>query len=403
MIIVFVLIAAALVLAALAVVILPLMRATPVDGAAEEGDDSARLAVLADGMRELNTELEAGTLDRSEYDEAKAELERQALDADAAPRRRAASAGRTAWAPALVVGIALPLLAVVLYVANGQPAAIWGGADSVVAQHPGAESNELNEMISMLKQRLQQDGGDAQGWTLLARAYRAAGQSQDSVDAYEKAVGLDSDNADLLIEYANTVAVLHNRNLRGKPQRLIDRALKLDPDNLNALALAGAAALQRGESKDAVRYWTHLKSLLPADSPGLARIDELIARAQGKQPAAVAEAAIHGTVTVSDALAGKITAGDTLFIFARAPNGPPMPLAVVRQPAPQFPATFTLDDSRAMTPDLHLSQFPSVNIVARLSRSGSATLQPGDLEGHINSVALGSKDVQIVIDHRVGG
>lgn len=401
----FVLITAVLILTALAVVIVPLMRATPAPDAATDGTDDARMTILADSMRELDAELEAGTLARNEYDEARAELEQQALDTDAAGANRFASAGRAAWAPALAVGIALPLLTLALYLVEGQPGAILPATRTAgaVAQHANGESNaRLATMIAKLKQRLQEDGGDPQDWMLLARSYSAEERPQDAIEAYQTAVDLAPENANLLIEYANVVAATHDHALGGKPQQLIDKALRLEPENMNALALAGAAALQQGANEDALRYWRHLKRLVPADSPDQARVDVLIARAEGKRPAVAVNAGISGTVTVSDTLADRITAGDTLFIFARAPDGPPMPLAVVRKSAPRFPAQFTLDDTRAMAPGLQLSQYANVDIVARVSRTGSATLRPGDLEGRIDSVALGSKDVRIVIDHRVG-
>lgn len=415
MVIVFVVIVAVLILAALAVVILPLMRAAPTKDAEGSGDDSERLSVLADGMRELDTELEAGTLDRAEYEEAKTELERQALEADDTPERRASSAGRaeSVWVPALVVGIALPLLAIVLYAATGTPAGISVGPSgpsrpsrpsTVRAQRAGGGSNaHVKAVIAKVKKQLQTEGGDAKGWTLLARAYRAMGRSLDAINAYQKAVGLAPKNAELLIEYASTLATLHGGNFKGMPKQLINRALTLEPDNKKVLALAGIAALQQGNNHAAVRYWRHLRRVIPADSPKRAQVNALIARAQGKQPAVVTKTAIRGTVTVADGLAETVTAGDTLFIFARAPDGPPMPVAVMRVPAPQFPLQFTLNNTQAMVSGLRLSQFSTVNIVARISRTGSAKLQPGDLEGHVNSVPVGSNDVRIIIDNRVGG
>lgn len=401
--IIFVLIVALLVLAAVAVVIVPLVR-TGSAQAVTQDDNSERFAVLSDSMRELDMEFEAGTLERGEYEEAKTELQRQAVDADDAPRQPAARTGRTVWAPTLVVAVVVPLLAVVLYVAMGQPAAVLAGATGAVvaqgADDPGAD--HVQAMIASLRQRLQEDSQDARGWTLLARAYAATGQSQQAMDAYAKAVALKPDSAGLLVEYANALGMFHDRNLGGKPQQLLKRALELQPDNLNALALAGAAAFQQGDRAAAVESWQRLKQLLPPDSAKQSRVDALIARAEGRQPAVAADTAIHGTITVSKALREKITAGDTLFIFARAPDGQPMPLAVVRQPAPQFPLQFTLDDTHAMVSGVHLSQYPVVNIVARVSRTGNATLQPGDLEGRVQSVSVGSENVRIVIDNRVG-
>lgn len=409
--IVFVLIAALLVLAALAVVIWPLLRPMADEPNAAPQDNSERLAVLADSLRELKLEFAAGTLQRGEYEEAKTELERQAVDADAMAARRTTAAGRSGWLAAMAVAIALPVVAIALYVAMGQPAALQAPTQVTDAQRSiGDGQAHIQTMIAALRERLQQDSQDARGWTMLARAYAATGQAQEAIKAYAKAVALKPDTAGLLVEYANALGMFHDRNLRGKPQQLLERALALQPDNPNALALAGAAALQRGDRVAAVQYWQQLQQLLPPDSAKYARVARLIARAQGerleqpqqKQSVAIVEAAIHGTITVSKALQEKITAGDTLFIFARAPDGPPMPLAVLRRPAPQFPLQFTLDDSHAMVSGVHLSQYSVVNIVARVSRTGTATLQPGDLEGRAQSVPIGTQDVRIIIDDRVG-
>src|SRR5699024_6203041 len=277
-------------------------------------------------------------------------------------------------------------------------------AASTSAAPHARDGGQMQAMTARLRQRLEDNGGDTQGWTLLARSYNAMQQPQDALDAYARAVQLDPDNADLLIEYANAVATMHDNSLQGRPRQLIEQALQAEPDNLNALALAGAAAFQRGDRDRALQYWRHLKRLIPQDSPEQARVDELLAQASGQQPPATpGKASINGTVTISEDLASQITAGDTLFIFARANGGSPMPLAVVREPAPRFPTRFTLDDSHAMTPELKLSGHDHVSIIARVSRTGSATPQAGDLQGRIDRVTLGSDHVHIVIDHQIKG
>src|SRR3546814_6280294 len=137
-------------------------------------------------------------------------------------------------------------------------------------------------VINALSKRLQQGGANAEGWLLLARSYRGVGRIQDALAAYKKTLSLQPDNADLLVEYANTLGVANNRNLLGEPSELIDRALRIDPDNLNALALSGAAAMQSGHNRLAVRHWQRLEALIPADSPDHPRIQALIARADRK-------------------------------------------------------------------------------------------------------------------------
>lgn len=396
----FLALAAALVLLALALVIVPLLR----HAGRAAGADPA-LAVLADRLRELEAEHAAGALGDAEHERAREELQRQALQAqrEAAPDEGASL--RANWGAALATAIALPLAAALLYAAIGTPAAITGGPIQAGADPAHAPQDQA---IAALSARLARDGNDAEGWVLLARSYFQIGRTQDALAAYRKATALQADNPDLWVEYANTLATTNNRDLSGEPQRLVARALELDPNNLNALAFAGLAALQQGEREAAVQYWRRLEAQLPAGSDDRARIGEWIARAQGQAPAArQANAApparpdIRGTVEVSAALASRIAPADTLFIFARAENGPPMPLAAVRTRASGWPVAFTLDDSSAMAEGLALSRHARVNIVARVSRLGNASAQPGDIEGRVEGVALGRDDVRVVLDRVV--
>lgn len=402
----FVLIAVVLVVIALAFVVVPLARATRGNEANTETDAAEeRLAVLSHGLSELDADFDSGTVNKSEYDEARRELEQQALEADSAAREQAASARRTSWRAAMTFGVALPMAAIVLYAVLGTPAALWrmpGAAVTIARGGPHGANVNMAAMTERLAQRLEKNSNDLEAWLLLARSYHTLGRLRDSVAAYKKAVALSPDNADLLIEYANTLAIAQGRDLSGKPMQLIKRALAIDPANLNALALAGAAALQAGRRQDAIRYWTHLKRLLPNNAPGVSQIKAWLARARGKNVVALAHTAIHGQVVISDALASQVSPSDTLFIFAKAANGPPMPLAIIRSSPTNWPVSFTLDNSKAMMPNLRLSQFSRVNVVARISRTGSAQPQPGDLQGRLEAVALGSDEVRIVIDTRIG-
>lgn len=399
----FVLIAAGLVLIALGIVILPLMREKPVLGIGAEAAD-ARFVVLGHGLDEIDADFASGALDRAGYDEARRELEQQALDAHAAAGQPA-PVRRTSWRAALTLGVTLPLAAGLLYAMQGNPAALWpsAGAQLAAANSPHGASTNMAAMADRFAQQLEQNSSKLADWLLLARSYHALGRPQEAVAAYRKAVALSPDNPDLLIEYANTLALAHGRDLSGAPWQLIRRALELAPENPNVLALAGAAAAQDGRIEDAVRYWTDLKRLLPADAPNRGKIDEYIARVQGQNQQAPQNVAIQGTVKLSGALAAAVSPGDTLFIYAKAADGPPMPLAIQRSSASGWPVSFTLDDSSAMMPDLRLSQYPRVNITARISRTGNARPQPGDLQGRIDGIALGSQGVRIVIDRRIGG
>lgn len=399
----FLALAAVMMLTALAVVIVPLVRRA--QRMTRSGED---LTVLADGMRELDAELASGEVNQAEYDRARVELERQALHAGQLEQERTQSSQRANWAVALVAAIALPLLATALYLSVGQPAALGSGA-TALAQAGAAPQAPNAATIAALKARVDKDAKDTEGWVLLARANFELGQMDDAIAAYGKATELVSDNANLWVEYANTLAIAHNRDLSGEPTQMVTRALKLDPDNFNALAFAGLAAFQQGDHATALKHWQHLKTLLPQGGEDAKAIDDLIARAGGDTHATAAGTptpaptgkTIAGTVTLAKALADKVAAADTLFVFARAPDGPPMPLAAVRLSASTWPVAFTLDDGGAMGQGKRLSDVRKVNLIARISKSGSATPQPGDIEGHLDNVTTGSSGVHIVLDRVV--
>lgn len=393
----FLLLSAAMVLLALALVLVPLLRSR-----ARAGMDGESLVVLVDGMRELDAELASGALSQAGYDEARLDLERQALQTQQRDATRAASSVRANWAAALATAIALPLIAVLLYVEVGTPAAVRPVA---VQAAGGAPHDSGDGAIAALEQRLAANPEDLSGWVLLARSYGQAGRIEDSVAAYRKALNLAPDSPDLLVETANALAISRGRDLSGEPQQLVQRALKLDPAHADALIFAGLAAFQQGDRKQAVDYWNQLVQQLPEGSEERSRIEAFIVRAQ-EMPASAGSAAgsaarISGTVTIAPEFANRVQPGDTLFVFARAPGGPPMPLAAMRTRADGWPVSFTLDDSSAMAEGLNLSRFERVNLVARISRQGSANPQPGDVEGTLQDVAVGSQDVRVVIDRLV--
>lgn len=388
----FVVIAAVLMLLVLTLIIAPLLRSPRHQGPGNE----QRLATMAASLRELDTEFAAHAIGSDEYEEAKRELQRQALEADAPDRAGVSSGRRDGLATVFTIAIAIPLAAAALYSRLGDPAAMAPEATDSASPPPAAE---IATMIARLSDRLEQSPDDAEGWLLLARSYSATEEPQKAVAAYAKVASLRPEDADLLVEYANALALADGRRFTGEPQRLIQRALALAPNNLNALALAGAAAMQAEERAEALRYWTHLKELLPEGSPDAAQAEALIARAQGKTLSVISNESIRGSVTLAPAIASKVTPVDVVFVFARAESGTPMPLAVARASASDWPVAFTLDDSHAMTPEQHLSQFPRVDIVARISHTGSANPGPGDLEGRVVGVALGSSDVRVVVDH----
>jgi cytochrome c-type biogenesis protein CcmH len=197
----------------------------------------------------------------------------------------------------------------------------------------------------------------------------------------------------------------------GKPLELVTRALAIDADQWKALALAGTAAFERNDYAGAVAYWERLRKVLPPDSEMRQSVEASIAEAHalaGTKPApetAKAQRAfparVAGKVSLARALAARAAPTDSVFIYARAVSGPPMPLAVLRKQVRDLPLDFTLDDSMAMAPNLRLSDFPEVVVGARVSRSGTATAQSGDLQGQSNPVKVGTTGIAVVIDSAI--
>lgn len=401
--------AATLVVASLAALARPLLRG----GHPHAGDatQASNVRILREQLAELDAELAAGALAADQHAAARAEIERRVLeetrDAEVA---LAARPGRGA---ALTLAVVLPLAAVLLYLALGNRTAL----DPVLARAPSqATPQDVEVLVERLAQRMREQPGDPDGWALLGRSYAAMGRFEPARDAYAQAVALSPDDASLLADYADALAMTQERGLLGEPERLVQRALRADPDHVKALALAGTAALQRGDAAAAVRHWERAKSLAPPDSPFASGLEEGLRQARaaaapasqagaaeavgggaGREPgpaSAPAEAAgreagagLRVRVALAGDLAGRVRPQDTVFVFARPVEGPRMPLAVARLRVADLPAELTLDDSSAMSPQMRLSAFERVVVVARVSRSGDVDPQPGDLEGQSGAVA----------------
>jgi cytochrome c-type biogenesis protein CcmH len=311
-----------------------------------------------------------------------------------------------------------------------------GAATGADAQ---ASDQQIRAMVDTLAQKMQQNPADPKGWVLLARSQGALGRYPEAAAAYERAAQLLPTDAQLFADYADAVAMVQQGRFEGKPMTLIQKALKLDPNNTKGLALAGTAELRLGNREASLKYWTKLKSLVAKDSDDERQVDAIIAEVKSgqgpilasanntgaapapaqqmesaKTPAPVAPVApvtptpsgasagatVSGQVMLAPEFTAKLTPTDTLFVFARAKEGPRMPLAILRIPAPKsgdFPKTFELTDAMAMAPGMSLSSFPEIVIEARISRSGSAPIQPGDLTGVSEAVKPGARAVKVTI------
>ncbi len=411
--VVFWILAALMVGVALAFVLVPLLRA-PAGAPPTSGE--ANLDVLRSQRREIDADVAAGVLPADAREEALSELVARAeADLPRSPEPATAPA-RRAWGAAIAAGALLPVAAVALYLALGEPRGLEPAAHAARTPDEAPFSDtQIVSMVESLAKKVSERPDDVQGGSLLARSLNALGRYPEAVEAYEHLAKLVPNNADVLADWADALAMKNNRNLSGRPYELVRQALKIDPANQKALALAGTAALNEGDFKSSLAHWQALGKQLPPGSEDQQKVETIIGEVRGRAaaagsalpsgsaaappaPKAAAGSTVAGSVSVSAELIPKIVATDTLFIFARSEGGPRVPLAVLRGGARELPKAFTLDDSMAMAPDMNLSSASAVRIEARVSRSGSATPQSGDLVGTSAVVKPGARDVKIVID-----
>ena len=402
---VFVLLGAVLIAGALLFVVPPLLRRGLRTGATR---DAVNVAVYRDQLRELEADLRAGTLAPDQHEKAHREIEARLL-ADVGGGDAPTQSRRHTRAAALALGLAVPICALAVYFAVGNPRALLPQAAEGGNPH-GLSAQQFEALVSRLAARLKDNPEDAEGWMMLGRSYAVLGRFGESSEAYAKAAARMPRDAQLLADYADALAMAQGRRLQGEPEKIIARALAADPDNIKALALAGTAAFNRSDYPAAIRHWERVLGLLPAESDMVQGVQASIAEARslGGSPGGKAQVAkpaqaqggnrVSGVVRLDPELAGKVAPGDIVFIFARAAEGPRMPLAIVRKRGSDLPAEFTLDDSMAMAPQMKLSAFPHVVIGARVSKTANATPQPGDLQGLSAAVKVGAKGVAVTID-----
>lgn len=289
-------ICALLLVIALAFVLPPVLhRSADSQREIEDERKQANIAVYRDQLSELEADLQNGIVSQEQYAEDRDEIERRLLEDIATTARSKqkvattpAGAKRTAYA----LGIGLPLVAIVFYSAVGNPKSITNTAVATPLSNATAPASsertqaQIEANVTKLAERLKSNPSDAQGWTMLARSYSSMERYADAVNAYAKATELTPKDADLWAEYAFTTAMVNGRSLEGKPMELIDRALKVDPNNAKALQLAGSAAFQAKDYNKAVDYWERVLKQVPPNSDVsqtiTSRINEAKALAAGK-------------------------------------------------------------------------------------------------------------------------
>jgi cytochrome c-type biogenesis protein CcmH len=398
---------------ALLMLLPPLWRPKLAGATASTGD--LNLAVHRDQLREAEQDLGVDLIAPDQWVQARSDIQRRLLEDVVPPvEQRPLQAARRST---VALAVLIPLGSVISYLALGDPQALAPPVATLSQGSSDARHNvtpeQIQKMVTSLAERLKSEPNDAEGWMMLGRSYTALGRYRDAVTAFRRATELAPGNASLLADFADVLGMAQGKRLAGEPARLIQQALDADPRHGKALALAGSVAFEARDYAAARGYWERLIAIVPAGSAIARSVQGSIAEArqlEGGAPAVVAPTAtgaaasgdalsVVGEVAVSPELVARISPGDTLFVFARAVQGPRMPLAIVRRPVGAWPSAFTLDDTSAMAPNLRLSGFDKVVIGARISKSGNATPQSGDLTGLSATVAPGARGLRVTIDH----
>ena len=359
-------------------------------------------AIYRDQFAKLEQDLAEGTLGQGDYAQARAELQRRVLEDNAS--EETAATVRTPRKTMIGIALAVPLVAGALYLTIGSPGALQPGA---TGEGQLAGAHELEQMVVTLAAKMEKEPTNYQGWAMLGRSYKVMGRNVEAQKAFERAGSFIDNDAQALAAYADVVATNAGGNLAGKPTELINKALKADPQNPMALWLSGTADFQARNYPRALQTWEKLVATLPPGSDDARMLDGAIADARAKAglppraPTAVAAAAsggpgVSGVVELDPALKAKARPDDVGMVIARIP-GTRMPLAVLRKSASELPMQFTLDDSLSMNPQAPLSSAPEIELDARISKTGMAKPEPGDLVSAPQTTKLGAKGIALKV------
>jgi cytochrome c-type biogenesis protein CcmH len=409
-------------LVAIAIIVFPLLKIR--DGSALAYKES-NLKINDEKISELDLDLSEGRIDQAFYKVAREELDRELLidipeenQQTAAQHYTNAAKRHPAWA--LVISVFVPMLAFLLYLELGMHAA---SDESFVAEQVPAQTAAQNkqlasveDMARKLEEHIEKNGGTAEEWTMLGRSHKYLGKHDLAAKAFGVALEKDKNNAQLMLESAEMMALANNRIFNAEARSLVLAAYKLEPDNANVLWFAGVAEFQDGNHQLAIDHLTKLLPLARGDKDVAKSVISIVAKAreqliaEGKKvpelvdllgvkalasaetPAAKAVSVastnstapttrLQVTVDIEKDVKQKFNANDVVFIYAKAKQGPKMPLAAQRLTLAALPITVTLDDSMAMVDGMNISAFDQLVVSARITKSASAIARSGDFIG----------------------
>lgn len=369
--------ASALLLVALAFLLLPILRGRRAQ--AEEDRTALNVALYEERLAELTAQHAAGTLSDAQLEAGRADAARELLeDTENSDSPKIAKLGRSV---PLIAAVLVPLVGYGLYMH-------WGASDKVqMARQFSEQPRTVEEMTAHLEQAVKEQPDSAEAWYFLGRTYMNQERPADAAKAFARVVELAGRQPELLGQWAQAQYFAGDRQWSEQLQALTEEALQADPQELTSLGLLGIAAYEEGRYQDAVRFWEQLVAALPENDPSREAIRGGIERARqqvdggsgnaaaGEAPAAASTqaAALQIQVQLDPKVAETVSPEDSVFVFARAVNGPPVPLAAKRLTVGDLPATVTLSDADAMVPSLKISSVEQVTVMARISRTGDAT------------------------------
>ena len=353
-------------------------------------------AIYREELDKLGAERLAGTIDADSYEQAHAEM-RQRLFQDTDEADDLAVMGSP---KKTIVGICLfvVLLSAGFYFYLGDAARIAEKS----AEKPMTQES-VEKMVSEFAAKMEKEPDNLKGWAMLARSYRILGRNAEAANAYARAGSFVDTDPQLLADYADVLAANANGNFAGKPQQLINKALTLDPNNLLALWLSGTAAFNAQNYKVAVQSWEKLAKQLPPETDEARAIAGSIAEARSKgglpptSAPVISNQGVSGQIGISSDLQSKVKAGDILMVIARKP-GERMPVAVLKTAVTGFPMNFVLNDALAMSSDALISKLPEVSVEVRISKTGMAMPESGDLISTPQTIKVGRTNARLMID-----
>ncbi len=381
---IFFLLAALLVVAVLALMLPPMVRQR---SAAALDRNEINLAIVKEQLAEVESRLERGEIGDQEWRDEHQRLERDLAIALQAEGKTRDSGQWLIWP----LAAAVPIAAGALYIALGTPLALQTAAPSAATQAAATQTPDMRVVIERIRERVAQQPEDAEAWFMLGRAYMNVREFDNAVVAIRRSLEVKPDNIDVMVRLADALAMARGGQMQGEPTDLLNKAIQVAPQHPQALWLLGMAQREQGDLQGAVRSWQTLLSLLGPDPRAQQEVQDLIAQAQAALGATAVSAPTDAGPTLEVAvqaagLDANIDPATTIFVYARAMQGPPMPLAVARRTVADLPFTLTLGERDAMVAGMGIGTAEQLVVGARIALSGEAIAQSGDIMGEVPDI-----------------